>query len=272
MSSAYSPQTDGQSERTNSTMEVMLRSMVGYDIASEPWVLKLPIIEFAINSQRSESSQTTPFELLYGFNPRQICDLISPRCRESPAIESRELIRKEAIAALTYARATMARHYDGSHHDHNLKVGNKVFIENRASYRIPGLSSSKLAPRRFGPFEIKDRVGKNAFRLNLPNSYRIHDVISQRHLTKCDNDDWNRQPLAPPPILVDSDEQTGEFEVEKVLDSRTTKRGSKSYLVKWLGYPVHESTWISKRDSAGFQELIDEYLSTKPATRSTRKR
>lgn len=165
----------------------------------------------------------------------------------------------------------MAIQYDKSHHDHGLKPGDKVYIENRSSFKIPGLLSSKLSAKRFGPFMIKAAVGKNAFRLDLPVSFRIHDVISQRHLTRAIPDTWNRVPIPPPPIVVDDDGLTGEFEVEKVLDARVTKRGDKSYLVKWIGYPLHESTWISERDADGFKELIEEFHSTRKTQKKSRR-
>lgn len=73
MSTSFSPQTDGQSERTNQTIEVMLRSVIGYETTSS-WLEKLPLIEYAINSQASEPTGHSPFHVLYGFNPRDLTD------------------------------------------------------------------------------------------------------------------------------------------------------------------------------------------------------
>eukprot|EP00983_Pelagomonas_calceolata_P079101 1154533-Pelagomonas_calceolata.AAC.2 len=64
MSRAFHPQVDGQTERTNWTLEEMLRAYVGY--AQDDWDEKLACAEFAINKSWQESVQNTPFFLNYG--------------------------------------------------------------------------------------------------------------------------------------------------------------------------------------------------------------
>lgn len=259
MSTAYSPQTDGQSERSNATMEIMLRSLIGYDTMNSSWVAKLPIIEFAINSQTSEASGMSPFRVMYRFQPRDTSNLLAAKELE-PFIQELDVIRQETANALAYSRTMMAAQYDKTHHPHDIKVSDLVYIENRPNFKIPGLNSNKLSPKRFGPFEVLEQIGTNAFRLKLPATYRLHDVFSQRHLTKAIPDTWGRKEVRPPPTLVDHESQTGEFEVESILDHKTTKRGDTSYLIKWVGYPAHEATWISERESESFSDVLQEYL------------
>ncbi|KAI3773629.1 hypothetical protein L1987_48159 [Smallanthus sonchifolius] len=64
MSTAYHPQTDGQSERTIQTMEDMLRACV-IDFGGN-WDTHLPLIEFSYNNSYHTSLKCTPFEALYG--------------------------------------------------------------------------------------------------------------------------------------------------------------------------------------------------------------
>src|SRR6202000_3567975 len=67
MSSAFHPQTDGATERANRTIIQMIRQCVRPD--QKDWVIKLPAIEFALNSARSSTTGFSPFQLNYGRNP-----------------------------------------------------------------------------------------------------------------------------------------------------------------------------------------------------------
>lgn len=261
MSTAFSPQTDGQSERTNQTMEVMLRTLLSNRDYSD-WKELLPVVEFAINSMRSETSLHTPFEILYGSPPRALPDLIkSDRPDVCDLSALRNQIRKEAVDQMYHARALMALHYDKGRHETTISVGDQVYIENRPSLSIPGLSSSKLGPKRFGPFKVIENIGKGASRLDLPDSYRMHPVLSHRHLTLKEKDtEFKRDDWRPPPEVYDHSLNEGEFEVEQVRDKRVSGNGKKTeYLVKWVGYPSHESTWIDSRESGTFSELVAEF-------------
>jgi hypothetical protein len=67
LSTAYHPETDGQTERANSFLEQYLRSQVSY--LQDDWVRWLPLAEFAVNNATNESTRTTPFFANYGFHP-----------------------------------------------------------------------------------------------------------------------------------------------------------------------------------------------------------
>ncbi|PNH37127.1 hypothetical protein VD0003_g10298, partial [Verticillium dahliae] len=67
LSTAFHPQTDGQTERTNQTLEQYLRCYINYQ--QDDWVTLLPIAQFAYNSSPSESTKESPFYANYGYNP-----------------------------------------------------------------------------------------------------------------------------------------------------------------------------------------------------------
>lgn len=273
MSTAFSPQTDGQSERTNQTMEVMLRSLLSQREFTD-WKPLLPIVEFSINSMKSEASLRSPFETLYGFNPRCFPDMILRDQNEEFDLDYlRETVRKEAYDQLSHARALMAIYYDKDRHDMNIHPGDSVYVENRPSLSIPGLSSSKLGPKRFGPFTVLENVGKGASQLFLPQSYRMHPVISHRHLTlKRQDTEFHRDDARPPPEVFDQSLGEGEYEVERVTDKRTSHNGKKvEYLVKWVGYPNHESTWIDASESGFFDRLVNQFEANWKAAKEANK-
>ena len=68
LSTAFHPQTDGQTERQNSTMEAYLRAFVNYE--QNDWARLLPMAEFAYNNAKNTRTGHTSFELNYGFHPR----------------------------------------------------------------------------------------------------------------------------------------------------------------------------------------------------------
>ena len=95
LSTAFHPQTDGQTERQNSTMEAYLRAFVNWE--QNDWVRLLPMAEFAYNNAKNASTGHTPFELNCGFHPRvSFEDNVDPRSRsrsaDKLAKELRELI------------------------------------------------------------------------------------------------------------------------------------------------------------------------------------
>lgn len=160
----------------------------------------------------------------------------------------------------------MAMHYNAGRKDLCFNEGDLVFIENRDGLRIPGLDSGKLSPRRFGPFPVEKLIGKGACRLTLPDNYKMHNVISNRHLTKSKPDEFNRIPERPP-ALVDDGLQDDAFEVEAVIDKRKNRKHWE-YLVKWRGYPVWESTWIHENQRDTFEEAILDFEHRQTSTSS----
>ncbi len=68
LSTAFHPQTNGQTERQNSTMKAYLRAFVNWE--QDDWARLLPIAEFAYNNAKNASISQTPFELNCGYHPR----------------------------------------------------------------------------------------------------------------------------------------------------------------------------------------------------------
>lgn len=124
LSTAYHPQTDGQTERVNQEVEAYLRIFCSNSPNS--WVPSLPDIEYAHNSQVHSATKVTPFHALYGYNPRSI-----PTATEStvlPTLSQRlahlTSLRKETLAAHELARQHMQRHI--KHKFSPFKEGDKV--------------------------------------------------------------------------------------------------------------------------------------------------
>jgi len=74
MSTAYHPQTDGQTERLNQTLEQYLRCYVNHE--QNNWVSLLPMAQFAYNSSENSTTRMSPFYANYGYNPEPYGDSI----------------------------------------------------------------------------------------------------------------------------------------------------------------------------------------------------
>jgi hypothetical protein len=117
---------------------------------------------------------------------------------------------------------------------HDLVVGDKAWLHT---------GNLKFAPGYVGPFDVVAAVGPGSYRLALPATYRIHNVVHVSVLKKHMSGDAY-QSLAP---LAPVEFDTGlDYEVEDILDVRVTHWGHGSwteYLIKWPGYPIWDSTW-----------------------------
>ena len=199
MSSAYHPQTDGQSERVNQILEDMLRACV-LDFGGS-WEDHLPLAEFAYNNSFQTSIGMAPFEALYGRPCR------SPSCwleAGDQILLGPELIRETTERVQTIRqRIQQAQDRTKSYHDRRrtpleFQVGDYVLLKvspMRGVFRFG--RRGKLTPRYVGPYQIIRRVGAVAYELELPSSMStIHPVFHVSML---------RKHLADPRITVEPD-------------------------------------------------------------------
>ena len=212
ISTAYHPQMDGQSERSNQWLEQYLRFWVDHQQTN--WHHYLSLAKFAHNSWKNETTGQTPFEVLMGYTPRaEIFDVTS----SIPTVvlhlrdwkEAREGAQRLMIKAQKKwaQRRTLERTF---------KIGDRVWLEGRNLHL--DRPSIKLAPKRHGPFKIKKVLSPITYQLDLPIQWKIHDVFHINLLTPYQETDFHGPNFAqPPPDLIDGEE---EYKVEQILDAR----------------------------------------------------
>jgi hypothetical protein len=172
----------------------------------------------------------------------------------TPSAHSRLL---ELSKARSDAQDTLEKRHKTIREPRQLQVNQKVWLEARNLHvNVP---SKKLAPRRYGPFDVIQKVSPVAYRLKLPPSMRIHDVFHVDLLNPYhETTSYGPAYTTPPPELIDGEE---EYEVEEIISDRTHGRNrSKQYLVKWLGYPSSENSWVNAKDLHS-PELLAQYES-----------
>jgi hypothetical protein len=245
MSSAFHPQSDGQSEATNKIITMYLRCLTGD--RPRQWLEWLPWAEFCYNTSYQQALKTSPFELVYGRPPPAVRTYLSGEAR-LPAVERALQDRDEFLAEVRDRLEQAQQHYkavyDRTHRAVEFEPGQWVWLRllHRpvASLQIKG--RGKLGPKFFGPYQVLQRVGDVAYKLSLPVGARIHDVFHVGLLKP-----FHGVPPAQPPALPPLHHGRVLLEPEQVLKGRMA-RGRKELLVRWKGAPAAESAWVALDD------------------------
>lgn len=259
MSSAFHPQSDGQTERMNKVLEDMLRHYVSPQ--HEDWNKYLDAAEFAHNNAFHESVGNTPFFLNSGQHPLTPVTMELNHTVPSAAEWLKKLHQavRNAKKCLEAARQRMKAGADVHRRDVPPHViGQQVLLSTRnLTLKVAG-GARKLLPKWIGPFPIEGVVNEVAVKLKLPPTMRVFDVF-HISLVKLYLPNGRVQP--PPPTIFDNGEIG--YNVEKILDHRVKGRGknkTKDYLVKWEGYGHEHNSW---EPAVNFDNntSLDEYLS-----------
>jgi hypothetical protein len=270
-STAFHPQTDGQTERMNQEIEQYLRIFVNHQ--QNDWAEWLPLAAFSYNDKIHSATGHSPFYVNHGHHPWKG---IEPRAEAqneaaSSFVDRMSKVREEVSSALKLAQEQVKRFYDRSKGPSvEYKKGDQVWLE--ASNIRTDRPTKKLDNKRHGPFKIVEKVGKSAYKLDLPKTWRsIHPVFNEVLLTPFVTPAFasQRKPDPPPPVNV----AENRYEVEKVLGSKLV-RGKLHYLVHWKGYPIEERTWEPVENIDNAKTLVAKFhrenpSAPRPITRGT---
>src|SRR5215469_8845125 len=262
-STAYHPQTDGQTERVNQELKQYLRVFISE--RQNDWSNLLPLMEFQYNNHVHSATTHTPFMLDTGRDPQMGFE---PKQRPSHLESVNEFKQRmedaleEAKSALQLSKETMALYYNRKHDPTPIfQPGDKVFLD--ACDIQTTQPFKKFDYKKYGPYTILKPVGTHAYKLRLPPSmHRIHPVFPVVKLTKAPENPFpgreNEPP--PPPEIIDDHE---EYEVEDVLDSRIRYR-KVEFLVKWKGYGYKENEWVKAKDMENAADAVAKFYRTHP--------
>ena len=246
LSTVFHPQTDGQSEKTIQTLEDMLRSCVlqfkGH------WNEYLPLSEFTYNNSYHSSIEMSPYEDLYGKQCRNpLCwNETGERKLLGPEIVQATVDKVNVIRAKLKAAQDRQKSYaDKRRKDLEFEVEDRVFLKLTPWKGVVRFGKrGKLSPRYIGPFEIVERVGPVAYRLDLPKELsRVHNVFHISMLRKYIPDPSH---VLEAPEIELRDDLSYEEQPVKILGREENELRNKTIsLVKvlWRNHLVEEATW-----------------------------
>ena len=250
-STAFHPQSDGQSERTIQTLEDMLRACT-LDFGGN-WVRHLHLVEFSYNNSYQASIGMAPFEALYGRKCRSpLCwsevgesSLLGPELVQESS-EVVKLIRERMLSAQSRQRS----YADPKRRDHVFKVGDRVFLKVSPMKGVMRFGKKgKLAPRYVGPYEILRKVGSVAFELALPPDFPpVHPVFHVSLLRPYVYDPSHV--LLPQSVQLASDLSFEEQPIQ-IVDRQVKRLRNKdipTVKVIWGHHSEKDATWESEAD------------------------
>lgn len=254
VSSAYHPETDGQTERINRILGEMLRHYTNFKY--DDWDMHLPLCEFAHNNSYSSAIGMTPFFACYGKHPRTPMNAVMDAAIAAWEAEPHEntqfltahefLANKRDIVCLAQVAMESARQRMTDQEEHKrkslvFKQGDQVSLKSK-HLGINTLPSKKLFPLWMGPFTISRVISPTAYQLELPRFWRAHNVF---HVSLLKPYLDNGEPVDPLSFTLTGG-KAEEFEVESIHDygpktlhanGRPRKVSELFFKVKWRGCP-----------------------------------
>lgn len=260
MSTAFHPQTGGQTERQNRVLEEVLRHYISPD--QKDWNEWLSLAEFAMNNAYNFSTKTTPFLACQGWQPKtpllQAIPDVFPVVKSFLTDVHNRLTEVKRLNQAAQERQKSL--YDSGKKTKDFNVGDMVLLSTKyLTLKGPGVR--KLSPRWVGPFKVERVVNENAYALELPASMgKMHNVFHVSLLKP-----FHSEGLAQIPQLqltwTGTDDQK-EFIVESILAHRQRRQGRKAwteYLIKWSGYGPEHNLWVPDSNLLHAEQSLKKY-------------
>jgi len=260
--SGYHPKANGQTERTNQTLEHYLRTYCNYQ--QSDWARLLPLVEFTYNNTPSAMTGMSSFYANKDYHSRlQI--LTYPGLPSQPATPFVADL-EEVYTELKLAIREVQERYQKSADAHRtpvpeIQIGDSVFVLTKFIRMLRPLK--KLSEKYVGPFKVIGRLGTHLYLVRLPN--HLHSIYPVFYVSQLEpaipNTLPNRtNPPPPPPIAIDGNL---EYEIAQILDARLDRRRKNPllYYVRWAGYEdmPKEFSRLTASELRNAQELVVEF-------------
>ena len=183
------PQTDGQTEVVNRTLGTLLRALIQKNLKN--WEECMPHIEFAYNRTLHSSTNCSPFEIVYGFNPLTPMDLIQLPIDKQVSLDGKkkaEFVRDLHSKVRAHIEKKTKLYAENANKGRKRVVfepGDWVWVHMRKE-RFPDKRKSKLHPRGDGPFQVLERINDNAYKIDLPGEYNVSATFNVSDLSLFD--------------------------------------------------------------------------------------
>jgi len=252
--SGHHPEADGQTERTNQTLEQYIRMYCSYQ--QDDWDRLLPLAEFALNNAPNASTGVSPFFANKGYHPaidihpeRDVADMYA----KDYAVDLQNLheyLRQQITFAQQRYKETADRRRSP---DPRLEIGDSVFVS--AEYLRTTRPTKKFSENHFGPYEVIGKPSAASYTIRLPQALKgVHPVF---HISQLEPHVPNPFPEReePPPAAIEIIDGESHYEIKQIVDSKLNRRFKDPakqlrYYVEWLGYENTDEQydWVAAAD------------------------
>jgi hypothetical protein len=247
MSTSHHPQTDGQTERSNRTLEDILRHYVSKQ--QDDWDRHLTAAEIAVNSSVHASTGFTPFYINYGDHPFFPTHIPLDTINNNTVYEMMQRLQQNIEVArnnMEHARDMQTQYANQHRRDLLFKEGEEVWLSTQ-HLNLPEGITRKLSSRYTGPFKILQVSSPVTYKLDIPAEWikkRMHPVFHVS-LLKPYIPGVDVEASGSHIVDIESSEEEPEYEVDKIMGKRLSRDKQVEYLILWKGYPESEATWES---------------------------
>ena len=276
MSTAFRPQTDGQTERINQVIAKYLATQC--TAIQDDWDEKISAMEIAINTNQHKTLRMSPYEADTGYPMRTPLDSMIPHDGVDEPAKSfademkqlhlklqSDLIRLQEQIALT--QHEMQRSYNRNRPEQKFKPGDFVLLDTRnlslAHLGMSDESKRKISPKFIGPYKVLKETTPDTYELELPAGLRLHNKFHTSLLKPYHKDDSPTRQNIPHEGLQNREGEQS-FIVEKIMDADPK---TKRVLVRWLGYTESDDSWIPIGNIDSAIGLVLQYFEQHPEKR-----
>src|SRR3954453_17077951 len=259
MSTSHYPQTDGQTEQSNRTLEDILRHCVSK--RQDDWDQHLTAAEVAVNSSVHASTGFTPFYLNYGDHPYFPTHIPLDTINNNAVYELMQKLERNIELARNNMQTARDKqtHYANQHRREVVfKEGEMVWLSTQ-HLNLPDGITRKLSSRYTGPFQILEVISPVNYKLAIPEEWAnkrmppvFHVSLLNRYVPGTDSESSD-----PRIVDIQSSEEEPEYEVKRIIGKRLGKDKQVEYLILWKGYPESEATWENSDVVEDLQALDD---------------